>query len=151
MGLMDEVNRALTGAMKAQDQAVLAPLRMLKSALVNRSVEKGRALDESEAQQVVASLVKQRRDSIEQFRNGGRPDLADKEAHEIDVLEAYLPPAAGADEIERVVAEAIQETGATNPKDMGKVMKAAIAKLAGKTADGKAVNEAVRRKLSGQG
>ncbi len=151
MGLVDEVNRALTGAMKAKDQATLAPLRMLKAALVNRSVEKGRDLEESEALLVVASLVKQRRDSIEQFRNAGRDDLADKEAREIGVLETYMPPAAGADEIERAVTDAIQETGAAGPKDIGKVMKATLAKLAGKTADGKTVNEAVRRKLAGQG
>ncbi|MDE3154989.1 MAG: GatB/YqeY domain-containing protein [Acidobacteriota bacterium] len=148
MGLADEVNRALTAAMKAQDQALLAPLRMLKTALVNRAVEKGRTLDEAEALQVVASLVKQRRDSIEQFRGAGRHDLADKEAREIEVLERYLPPAAGAEEIDGAVAAAIRETGASGPKDIGKVMKAALARLAGKSADGKAVNEAVRRQLS---
>jgi uncharacterized protein len=150
MELMDEVSKALTAAMKAKDQALLGPLRMLKTALVNRSVEKGRGLDETESLQVVTSLVKQRRDSIEQFRNAGRHDLADKEAREIEVLETYLPPAAGPAEIEQAVAEAIQETGATTPKDIGKVMKAALARLAGKTADGKVVNEAVRRRLGGQ-
>jgi uncharacterized protein len=122
---------------------------MLKAALVNREIDRGRALDDAEAQQVVASLVKQRRDSIEQFTKGGRADLAGKEAAEIRVLEAYLPPAADAAAIERAVGEALAETGAASPKDMGRVMKAAMAKLAGQSVDGKAVNEIVRRKLSG--
>ena len=115
---------------------------------MNREVERGRALDEAEALQVVASLVKQRKDSIEQFTKGGRQDLADKEAAEIHVLDAYLPPAADSAAVERAVAEAIQETGAASPKDMGRVMKAAMAKLAGQSVDGKAVNELVRQKLT---
>ena len=115
---------------------------------MNREVERGHALDDSDARQVVASLVKQRKDSIEQFTKGGRQDLADKEAAEIRVLESYLPPAADPAVIDRAVAEAIAETGATSSKDMGRVMKAAMAKLAGQTVDGKAVNELVRRKLS---
>ena len=122
---------------------------MLKAAMVNREVERGHTLDEGESQQVVAALVKQRRDSIEQFTKGGRQDLADKEAAEIRVLEAYLPPAADPAAIEDAVAAAIQETGATSPKDMGRVMKAAMAKLAGQTIDGKTVNELVLRKLAG--
>ncbi|HVC19566.1 MAG TPA: GatB/YqeY domain-containing protein [Vicinamibacterales bacterium] len=150
MGLVEEINDAVTRAMKAQDHARLAPLRMLKAALTNRSVEKGRPLDDTEARQVVHGLVKQRRDSIEQFQKGGRADLADKEAREIEVLEAYLPAAAGADEIDRAVADAIAETAATSVKDLGKVMKAAMSRLAGKSVDGKAVNEAVRRRLSSQ-
>jgi uncharacterized protein len=97
----------------------------------------------------VSSLVKQRRDSIEQFLKGGRQDLADKEAAEIIVLESYLPPAADPAAIERAIDEAIAETGATSPKDMGRVMKAAMARLAGQSVDGKAVNELVKRKLAG--
>ena len=122
---------------------------MLKAAIMNKGVEKGRDLDDAEVLQVVASLVKQRRDSIEQFTQAGRTDLVDKETAEIAVLEHYLPPAATAEEIEAAVAAAIAETGAASPKDMGKVMKAVMPKLAGKSADGKSVNEAVRRKLAG--
>ena len=121
---------------------------MLKAAFMNREVERGRALDDNDARQVVASLVKQRKDSIEQFAKGGRQDLVDKEAAEIRVLESYLPPAADPAVVERAVAEAIAETGATSSKDMGRVMKAAMARLAGQTVEGKAVNEIVRRKLS---
>jgi len=149
MGLVEQVNQAIGDAMKARDQARLAPLRMLKTAMVNREVEKGRDLDEAEALAVVASLVKQRRDSIEQFTKGGRQDLADKEAAEIKVLEAYLPAAADPAEVERVVAEVIAETGAASAKDIGRVMKAAMAKLAGRGVDGKTVNELVRRRLGG--
>ena len=122
---------------------------MLKAALMNREVEKSRSLDEAESRQVVTSLVKQRRDSIEQFTKGNRPDLATKEAAEIAVLEAYLPPAVDDATLERAVADAIAETGATAPKDMGRVMKAAMAKLGGLTVDGKLVNEIVKRKLAG--
>jgi uncharacterized protein YqeY len=122
---------------------------MLKAAFMNREVEKGRALDDGEARQVVQSLVKQRRDSIEQFAKGGRQDLVDKETAEIVVLETYLPPAADPALISRAVDEAIAETGAASPKDMGRVMKAAMARLVGQTVDGKAVNELVRKKLGG--
>jgi uncharacterized protein YqeY len=133
--------------MRQHDQSRLTALRMLKAALMNREVEKGRALDDAEALQVVASLVKQRKDSIEQFARGGRQDLVAKEAAEITVLEAYLPPAADSATIEKAVADAIEETGASSPKDMGRVMKAVMAKLAGQSVDGKAVNEMVRRGL----
>jgi uncharacterized protein YqeY len=114
---------------------------------MNKGVEKGRDLDDAEVLQVVASLVKQRRDSIEQFAKAGRTDLVEKETGELNVLQAYLPPSATPEEIAAAVAEAIAETGATSPKDMGKVMKAVMPKLAGKNPDGKAVNEAVRRTL----
>src|SRR5918992_363460 len=133
--------------MKAKDQGRLSALRMLKAAIMNKGVEKGRDLDDGEVLQVVASLVKQRRDSVEQFTKAGRTDLVEKESGEIKVLEEYLPPAAGPEEIDAAVAAAIAETGAASPKDMGKVMKAVMPKLAGKNVDGKAVNEAVRRKL----
>ncbi|HEY6214286.1 MAG TPA: GatB/YqeY domain-containing protein [Vicinamibacterales bacterium] len=148
MPLVDTLPGAIADAMRQHDAVRLSTLRMLKAALMNREVERGRALDDAEALQVVNSLVKQRRDSIEQFTKGGRQDLADKEAAEIRVLEGYLPPAADAATIDRIVAEAIAETGAASAKDMGRVMKAAMAKFAGQTVDGKTVNEAVRRKLS---
>jgi uncharacterized protein len=147
MALIEDVNRAITESMKAKDQARLVPLRMLKAALMNREVERGRALDETESRQVVSSLVKQRRDSIEQFLKGGRKDLADKETAEIAILERYLPVAVDTADLERAVDAAIASTGATSQKDLGRVMKAVMAELAGKTADGKAVNELVRRKL----
>ncbi|MBW8862617.1 MAG: GatB/YqeY domain-containing protein [Acidobacteria bacterium] len=135
--------------MRQHDPVRLSALRMLKAALMNREVERGRALDASESQQVVASLVKQRRDSIDQFTKGGRQDLADKESAEIRVLETYLPPAVDPAVIDRAVADAIAETGATSAKDMGRVMKAAMARLAGQSVDGKTVNELVRAKLAG--
>jgi uncharacterized protein YqeY len=147
MAFIEEINRAIAESMKAKDAARLAPLRMLKAALMNREVERGRALDDSESRQVVSALVKQRRDSIEQFTKGGRKDLADKESAEIVVLEAYLPAAVDGADLERAVDAAIASTGAASQKDMGRVMKAVMADLAGKTVDGKAVNEIVRRKL----
>ena len=147
MTLMERISQDLTSAMRAREAQRLAALRMAKAALMNREVEKGRALDESEEQQVVVSLIKQRRDSIEQFRQGGRQDLADKEAAEIITLEVYLPPPVDPAEIERAVSEAIAEAGATSAKDQGKVMKAVMPKLAGRAVDGRTINELVRRKL----
>jgi uncharacterized protein YqeY len=149
MGLMQRITEDIATAMRAKDQVRLAPLRMAKAALMNREVEKGRALEDGEAQQVIASLIKQRRDSIEQFRTGGREDLANKETGEITTLEAYLPPPLAPADIEAAVDAAIAETNATSPKDMGRAMKAAMARLAGHAVDGKAVNEMVRRKLGG--
>lgn len=149
MKLQDQISRDITDAMKARDAARLSALRMVKAALMNGEVAKGRPLEEAEAQQVLASLIKQRRDSIEQFRNGGRNDLVEKETAEVAILEKYAPPAASAAEIEQAVDAAIKETGAAGPKDMGRVMKAVMAALAGKSADGKAVNEIVRKKLAG--
>ena len=147
MTMNDQVSADIAAAMKARDAARLSALRMLKAAVMNKSVEKGRDLEDAEVLQVVASLVKQRRDSIEQFAKAGRTDLVEKETGEIAVLQAYLPPSATPEEIDAAVAEAIAETGASSPKDMGKVMKAVMPKLAGKNADGKAVNDAVRRTL----
>ena len=144
---MDVVSKAITDPMKARDQMTLGTLRMLKSALTMKEVEKGRGLEPAEDLLAVASMVKQRRDSIEQFTKGGRQDLVDKETAEIGVLEAYLPPALDPAALDKAVADAITETGATSPKDMGRVMKAVMSKLAGQTVDGKAVNELVRRKL----
>jgi len=149
MSIVDNVNAAIADAMRKHDPARLSALRMLKAALMNRDVEKGRALDDTEARQVVTALVKQRKDSVEQFTKGGRQDLADKEAAEIAVLEAYLPPPADPAAVERAIAEAIAETGAASPKDFGRVMKAAMAKLTGQNVEGKAVNELVRLKLGG--
>lgn len=147
MTLMERIGQDITAAMRARDQARLAPLRMAKAALMNREVEKGRSLDQAEAEQVIASLIKQRRDSIEQFGKGGRQDLVAREQAELALLEAYLPPPPDAAELEQAVDAAVAETGATRGKDLGRVMKAAMAKLDGRTVDGRAVNELVRRKL----
>jgi len=147
MSIASDLTAAIGAAMKARDQTTLDALRMLKTALTMKAVEKGRDLDEAEERQVVGTLVKQRRDSIEQFTKGGRQDLADKEAAEIRVLEQYLPPAAGMDDITAAVDAAIAETGASSAKDLGKVMKAALARLAGKSVDGKTVNEVARTRL----
>jgi hypothetical protein len=149
MALLDDLSGAIAAAMRSQDPIRLVALRMLKAALVNREIDRGRPLDDAEARQVVSSLVKQRRDSIEQFTKGGRQDLAEKEAAEIQVLESYLPPAADPEAVERAVAAAIAETGATSPKDIGRVMKAVMARLAGQQVDGKSINELVRQKLAG--
>jgi len=147
MTLNEKVSADIAAAMKARDATRLSALRMLKAAVMNKGVEKGRDLEDAEVLQVVSSLVKQRRDSIEQFSKAGRTDLVEKETGEIAVLQDYMPPAASAEAIETAVAEAIVETGAVSPRDMGKVMKAVMPKLAGKNADGRAVNDAVRRKL----
>ena len=149
MLLRDKVNAEIAVAMKSKQTTRLSALRMLKAALINREIERGHVLDQSESLQVIASLVKQRRDSIEQFTRGGRQELADKEQSEIHVLETYLPAAADPAAIEQAVVDAIQETGATSPKDMGRVMKAAMAKLAGQSVDGKTVNDLVRARLAG--
>jgi hypothetical protein len=146
---IEDVNAAIADAMRKHAPVRLSALRMLKAALMNREVERGRALDDQESRQVVVSLVKQRKDSIEQFTKGGRQDLVDKETAELQVLETYLPPSADPAAVERAVGEAIAETGASSPKDIGRVMKAAMAKLAGQSVDGKSVNELVRQKLAG--
>ena len=148
MPLIDEVSAAIAAAMRQHDAARLSALRMLKAALMNRAVEKKRDLDDAESRQVVTALVKQRKDSVEQFEKGGRQDLADKEAAEIVVLETYLPPALDAATIEAAVTAAIAETGAASTKDLGRVMKAVMARFAGQTVDGKVVNELARARLS---
>jgi uncharacterized protein YqeY len=148
MTLETQLTADIAAAMKAKETVKLGTFRMLKTALTNKSIEKGRALEPAEELQVVASLVKQRRDSIEQFTVGQRPDLVAKEEAEIAVLETLLPPAASDADIAAAVEQAVIETGAAGPKDMGKVMKAVLAALSGKTADGKKVNEAVRARLS---
>ena len=145
---LDRITTDIADAMRRRDPASLAPLRMLKAALVNREVEKGRALDEAESLQVVSSLVKQRHDSIEQFRAGARQDLVDREQSEIVLLERYLPPAADTDTIAKAIEAAVAETAAAGPKDMGKVMKATLARLSGSTVDGRVVSELVKNRLS---
>jgi hypothetical protein len=147
MSLEQTLSADIVTAMKAKDQTRLTALRMLKTALTNKSIEKGRTLEPAEELQVVSTLVKQRRDSIEQFTKGGRQDLADKEQAEIAVLNGYLPAAATDDDVAAAVSAALAETGATSAKDMGKVMKAVMAMLAGKTVDGRKVSEAVKAKL----
>jgi len=147
MLLRDKVNADIAAAMKSKETTRLSALRMLKAAIMNKGIEKAHDLDDAEVMQVISSLVKQRRDSIEQFGKAGRTDLVEKEKAEIAVLELYLPPAASSSDIDAAVDEAIVETGASSVKDMGKVMKAVMPRLAGKNADGRLVNEAVRRKL----
>jgi len=148
MGLKEQILADMTAAMKAKDSARTSTLRMLKAAMVNRRIEKGVDLDDEELTKLLRSQVKQRRDSIEQYRKGARQDLVDKEMAEIVVLESYLPQAASPEEIELAVAAALAETGATSMKEMGGVMKAVMAHLAGKNPDGRAVSEAVKRKLT---
>lgn len=148
MDLNEKIIADITAAMKAKDAERLSTLRMVKANLMNRKIEKGSELTDEEVQKALQSLVKQRRDSIEQYEKAGRTGLAEKEALEISHIELYLPQAATPEEIEQAVAEAVAETGAVSMKEMGVVMKAAQTKLTGKTADGRAVSEAVRAKLS---
>jgi uncharacterized protein len=148
MSLKDTIIADLTAAMKAKEADKLSVLRMVKSNLMNRQIEKGGELTDEEITKALQSLVKQRRDSVEQFEKAGRTELAAKEAAEITVIEAYLPQAASAGEIDAAVAAAVAETGASSIKDMGTVMRAAMAHLAGKSADGKMVSDAVKAKLS---
>jgi uncharacterized protein len=149
MKLFDRIGQDITAAMRAKDQVRLAPLRMAKAALMNREVEKGRALEDTEAEQVIVSLIKQRRDSIEQFTKGNRPELAAREAAEVTLLEAYLPPPVDAAAIEAAVDAVVAETGASGAKDLGRVMKGVMSRFAGQTVDGKVVNQLVRQKLGG--
>lgn len=148
MSFVNKIESEIKAAMLARESVRLGTLRLFKAALVNRSVEKGRDLDEAESLQVAAALVKQRRDAIVEFEQGGRHDLADRDRAEIAVLEQFLPPPVSAAEIDRAVDRAVAETGATSAKDLGRVMKAAMTALAGSGVDGKVVNEAVRRRLS---
>ncbi len=150
MSLNDKIIADLTAAMKAKDANRLSVLRMMKANLMNRKIEKGGELTDEEITKALQSLVKQRRDSIEQYNDAGRGELADKEQAELKVIEEYLPQSASKEEIEQAVAEAITETGATSIKEMGAVMKAAQARLTGKSADGKLVSETVKAKLQNQ-
>ena len=149
MSLKQQIISDLTTSMKAQDAPRTSTLRMVKAAVMNREIEKGGELDDDEMSKLLRSLVKQRRDSVEQYEKGGRQELADKEKTEIEVIEGYLPQAASRAEIEAAVTAAISETGAGSIKDMGKVMKAVQAALAGKNADGRTVSEIVKAKLGG--
>jgi hypothetical protein len=149
MALVEQIEKDLVAAMKAREELRLSVLRMAKAALMNKKIELGKPLGDPEALAVLRTLIKQRRDSVEQFRKGGRDELADKEEAEIKIIESYLPAGASEEEIDAAVAAAIQETGATSPRDLGKAMKAALAKLAGKSVDGKHVNEKVRARLGG--
>src|SRR5882672_5017407 len=136
MTLQETIQAHMADAMRSKDSLRLSVLRMMKTAVKNKEVEKMKALDEAEVLAVLNSLVKQRRDSVEQFRSGGREELAQKEEAEIKVLEHYLPAAASDDDIRNAIAAAVQQTGAASLKDMGKVMKATLSLLAGKSADG---------------
>jgi uncharacterized protein YqeY len=149
MAIVERIEKDLVAAMKAREELRLSVLRMAKAALTNKKIELGKPLADPEALAVLRTLIKQRHDSVEQFRKGKRDDLADKEEAEIKIIELYLPAGASEEEIDAAVASAIQETGATSAKDLGKVMKAAMAKLAGKNVDGKHVSEKVRAKLGG--
>ncbi len=148
MKLLEHVNADIASAMRAKETVRLSALRMLKTALTNKAVEKGRELDDNEGMQVVGTLIKQRRDSIEQFQKGGRQDLVDRETAEIAVLEGYLPPPVSEGELAEIVEQAVAETGAASPKDMGKVMKVVMGRLSGRTADGRVVNELVKKRLA---
>ncbi len=152
MPLLDQIQKDITTAMKAREEARLSTLRMVKTALKNREIEKMAPLDDKEAQQVLGTLIKQRKDSIEQFTKGGRQEMADKEAAEIKVIETYMPKAASEGDIAASVKAVIAEMGSPTMKDMGSVMKNAMAKFAtqGVRVDGKVVSEAVKKQLAGK-
>lgn len=148
MTYLERIQSDLTAAMKEKDELRLSVLRMVKSALKNKEVEKMRPLDDLESLQILQTLVKQRKESIDQFRQGGRNDLAEKEAKEIKIIETYLPAAPSDAEIHHAIEEAISEAGADSLKQMGAVIKAARARLEGKTVDGKQLSDKVRERLS---
>ena len=148
MTIQEKIQAQMSDAMRNKDQLRLGVLRMMKSAVKNREVDKMKPLDENEVIAVLNTLVKQRKDSIDQFRKGGREELAQKEEAEIRIIEEYLPAAASAQEIQQAIAQAMEETGAASMKDMGKVMKATLARLSGKSADGARVSQLVKDKLS---
>ncbi len=148
MTLKERIVTDMTAAMKSKDAARLSTLRMAKAAFMNREIEKGGELSDEELTKLLQTLVKQRRDSIEQYEKAGREELAAKERDEIAVIEEYLPQAASREEIEQAVSAAVAELGATTMKEMGAVMKAAQARLAGRNADGRTVSEIVKQKLA---
>jgi len=148
MALLDRIQADMVAAMKAKEEARLSAIRMIKTALKKQEVDSMKPLDESTELQILNTLVKQRRDAADMFRKGGRPELADKEEAELKLIQSYMPAAPGEEEIDAAIAEALAETGVTSQKQMGVVMKAAQAKLAGKRVDGKALSERVRAKLS---
>ena len=148
MTTQEKIQAQMTDAMRNKDQLRLSCLRMMKTAVKNKEIEKMKPLDENEVIAVLNTLVKQRKDSIDQFRKGGREELAQKEEAEIRIIEEYLPAAASEQEIQQAIAQAMEETGAASMKDMGKVMKATLARLSGKSADGARVSQLVKDKLS---
>jgi len=152
MSIAEKITNDLTAAMKAREEHRLGTLRMVKSAIKNREIDKRAPLDDQETLAVLSTLIKQRKDSIEQFTKGGRKELADKEAAEIQIIEGYMPKAAGEEEIAKVVKSAISEMGSPTMKDMGTVMKTSMSKFAaaGTRVDGKIVSEIVKRELSGK-
>ncbi len=147
MALLDRVQQDMTAAMKAREEERLSALRMIKTALHKHAVDSMKPLDERAEQQVLGTLIKQRREAAEMFRKGGRIEQADKEEAELRLIETYMPAMAGDEEIEAAIAAALAETGVTSAKQMGLVMKTAQAKLAGKRVDGKALSDKVRAKL----
>ena len=149
MPLKDKIISDMTAAMKAKDAVRTSTLRMVKAAIMHREKEGAGELQDDDVLKLLRSQLKQRRDSVDQYQKAGRQDLADKETAEIAVIEFYLPQGASEAEIEQAVTDAITETGATSMKEMGAVMKAAMAKLAGKNADGKTVSETVKKRLAG--
>jgi uncharacterized protein YqeY len=150
MSISDQVTKDMIAAMKSREELKLSTLRMMKSALKNKEIEKRSSLDDKEALQVLSTMIKQRKDSIEQFTKGGRQELADKEASEITIIEAYMPKAIGEAEIIAAVRATIAEMGSPTMKEMGAVMKNTMAKLAGARVDGKVVSEAVKKELAGK-
>mgnify|MGYP001217421661 FL=1 len=148
MGLKEKINSEMVAAAKAKDSIKLGAIRMIKTALHNKEIDAKRELKEEEILQVLASIVKQRRDSIEQFKTGNRQDLVEKEEYELKVIQAFMPEQMSAEEVEAEVVKAIAESGATGPRDMGKVMKVLMPRVAGK-ADGKLVSDTVKAKLAG--
>lgn len=151
MGYIERIQGDLTAAMKGKDELRLSVLRMMKSALKNKEIDKMKPLDDMESLQVLQTMVKQRHESVDQFTRGGRPDLAAKETKEIAIIGEYLPAAPSDAEIQQAVAAAISETGADSLKQMGAVIKAARARLEGKAIDGKALSDRVRESLSAKG
>ena len=151
MGISDQIQKDMVEAMRRRDELRLSTLRMVKSALKNKEIDKRAPLDDKEAQQVMSTLIKQRKDSIEQFQKGGRPELAAKEAAEIKLIEAYLPKALGEEEIAAAVKATIAEMGSPTLKDMGTVMKNTMARLqaSGARVEGKTVSEMVKKQLGG--
>jgi uncharacterized protein YqeY len=149
MGLREEITKEIASAVKAGDKLRLSTLRLLLAAVKNKEIELRKELSDEGVHKVASTLSRQRRDSIEQFKKGGRFDLADKEEEELEILKAFMPPQLSTDEIMEIVKKAVSETGATGVKDMGKVMKAVMAELKGK-AEGKTVQQVVKEFLGGQ-
>ncbi|HTL62522.1 MAG TPA: GatB/YqeY domain-containing protein [Nitrospira sp.] len=147
MSLRDRLSEDLKLAMKARDQLRMDVIRMIKAAVLNKEVEMKKDLDDAEMSRIMTTMIKQRKESVEQYEKGQRAELAAKERHEISIIESYLPKALSADELEQIVTTVIRETGAASAKEMGAVMKAVMARLAGQSVEGKQVSDLVRSKL----